>query len=36
MTEALLELENLKTYYQPRGLSRGRGRGGVVKAVDGV
>jgi oligopeptide/dipeptide ABC transporter ATP-binding protein len=35
MTETLLELENLKTYYQPRG-GLSRGSGGVVKAVDGV
>jgi peptide/nickel transport system ATP-binding protein/oligopeptide transport system ATP-binding protein len=35
MTETLLELDNLKTYYQPRG-GLSRGRGGVVKAVDGV
>ena len=35
MTATLLELENLKTYYQPRG-GLSRGRGGVVKAVDGV
>jgi peptide/nickel transport system ATP-binding protein/oligopeptide transport system ATP-binding protein len=35
MTETLLELQNLKTYYKPRGGLPGR-RGGVVKAVDGV
>jgi peptide/nickel transport system ATP-binding protein/oligopeptide transport system ATP-binding protein len=35
MAETLLELDNLKTYYQPRG-GLSRGRGGVVKAVDGV
>jgi peptide/nickel transport system ATP-binding protein/oligopeptide transport system ATP-binding protein len=35
MTETLLELQNLKTYYKPRGGLPGR-RVGVVKAVDGV
>jgi oligopeptide/dipeptide ABC transporter ATP-binding protein len=35
MTETLLELQNLKTYYKPRGGLPGR-RAGVVKAVDGV
>jgi oligopeptide/dipeptide ABC transporter ATP-binding protein len=35
MTETLLELQNLKTYYKRRGGLPGR-RAGVVRAVDGV